>query len=194
MTTEFNSYISNIDIGFFKELCLKHGELRRYKRNEFILREGDVCSSFGFIQSGVVKYSCTNRTENKVYSVGFSFPNEFIADYPACLYGMRSELNIQTITPCEVYICASGFLQQKFEESKEGQRMARIAAEQLFFQSYSRYLDFFRFTPEERYLQLLERCPSILQMIPLKEIASYLKITPVHMSRLRRKQSLGSKE
>ena len=77
MIAEFNSYMSNIDIDFFKELCLKHGELRHYKKNEFILHEGDACSFFGFILSGVVKYSCTNRTENKPYNVGFSFPNEF---------------------------------------------------------------------------------------------------------------------
>ena len=36
MIAEFNSYMSNIDIDFFKELCLKHGELRHYKKNEFI--------------------------------------------------------------------------------------------------------------------------------------------------------------
>ena len=48
MIAEFNSYMSNIDIDFFKELCLKHGELRHYKKNEFILHEGDACSFFGF--------------------------------------------------------------------------------------------------------------------------------------------------
>lgn len=107
---------------------------------------------------------------------------------------MKSELNIQAIIPCEIYICSSAFLQQKFEENKESQRIARIAAEQMFFQSYSRYLDLFRFTPEERYLQLLKKCPAIFQMVSLKEIASYLKITPVHMSRIRRKQSLDNKK
>ncbi len=75
MITEFNSYMSNIDIDFFKELCLKHGELRHYKKNEFILHEGDACSFFGFILSGVVKYSCIppDRTHNRIMSV-FPFP------------------------------------------------------------------------------------------------------------------------
>lgn len=194
MRAEFNSYMDNIDIDFFKELCLKHGALRQYKRGEFILHEGDICSFFGFILSGVVKYSCTNRTENKLYNVGFSFPDEFIADYPTCLYDMKSELNIQTITSCEIYICSSSFLRQKFEENEDNQRIARIAAEQMFFQSYPRYLDLYRLTAEERYLQLLKRCPAILQMVSLKEIASYLKITPVHMSRIRHKQSFDNKK
>ena len=92
-----------------------------------------------------------NQTENKTYNVGFSFANEFISDYPNCLYDIKSELNIQAITPCRIYICSSELLLQEFEENKENQRIARIAAEQLFFQSYSRYLDLFRFTSEERY-------------------------------------------
>ena len=52
--TDFNSYMGNIDTDFFRELCLRNGELRYYKRNEFILREGEVGSFFGFIVSGVI--------------------------------------------------------------------------------------------------------------------------------------------
>ena len=88
--TDFNSYMGNIDTDFFRELCLRNGELRYYKRNEFILREGEVGSFFGFIVSGVIKYTCINKTENKTYNVGFSFANEFISDYPNCLYDITS--------------------------------------------------------------------------------------------------------
>lgn len=42
-------------------------------------------------------------------------------------------MNIQAITPCRIYICSSELLLQEFEENKENQRIARIAAEQLFF-------------------------------------------------------------
>ena len=114
--TDFNSYMGNIDTDFFRELCLRNGELRYYKRNEFILREGEVGSFFGFIVSGVIKYTCINQTENKTYNVGFSFANEFISDYPNCLYNIKSELNIQAITPCRIYICSSELLLQEFEE------------------------------------------------------------------------------
>lgn len=55
--TDFNSYMGNIDTDFFRELCLRNGELRYHKRNEFILREGEVGSFFGFIVSGVIKYT-----------------------------------------------------------------------------------------------------------------------------------------
>lgn len=183
----FNQYISNIDIDFFKRLCLEHGEIHLYKKKEYLVKEGDVFPFWGFIESGVIKYSCLNKCEGKEYSVGFSFPNEFVADYPACLYNMKSELNIQALTPCKVYLCSSELLKERFEETFENQHIARIAAEQLFFQMYARYLDMYKLTPEERYISLVERYPEVLQLISLKEIASYLKITPVHISRIRRK-------
>lgn len=85
------------------------------------------------------------------------------------------------------YNSHSNELWLQYEHDIEGQKKARINAEQLFSQTYSRYLDIYRLTPEERYKELLERCPDILQLISLKELASYLKITSVHMSRIRRK-------
>ena len=81
--------MGNIDTDFFRELCLRNGELRYYKRNEFILREGEVGSFFGFIVYGVIKYTCINQNENKTYNVVFSFANEFISDYPKCLYDIK---------------------------------------------------------------------------------------------------------
>lgn len=185
--TEFNSYMSNIDIDFFKGLCLKYGELRHYKRNEFILREGDICSFFGFILSGVVKYSCTNWTENKLYNVGFSFPNEFIADYPTCLYNIKSELNIQTITPCKIYICSSEFLQQKIRGKQRKSTYCPYRNWTSVFPIIFALFGFIQIHTGRALSPTSERCPDILQIMSLKEIASYLKITPVHMSRIRNK-------
>lgn len=84
--TDFNSYMCKIDTTFFKEPCLKYGELRHYKRNEFILREGDICPLFGFVISGVVKYTCTNQTENKTYNVVFALAMNLLLIIPlACI-------------------------------------------------------------------------------------------------------------
>ena len=160
----FNPYIKQIDTDALKELCIRHGQLSSFHKGEYLIREGDIYPYFGFIKTGIFKYVSINKAEKRLYNTGFAFPGEFVADYPACIYDMRSKTNIQALTQSEVYVCPSE-------------------------QTYSRYLDLYRLTPEERYLQLLRRCPDILQSVPLKEIASYLMITPTHMSRIRRKQS-----
>ena len=42
-----------------------------------------------------------------VYGLPTSKAGEFVADYPACIYDMRSETNIQALTQSEVYVCPS---------------------------------------------------------------------------------------
>lgn len=187
---KFNSYISNIPSDFFKGLCLKYGSVHTYKKREYISKEGDIFPYWGYIESGIIKYTCYNARKKKEYNTGFSFTGEFMADYPACLYNIKSEISIQALVGCRIYICHSEILKKEFERSIENQYIARIAAEQMYFQTYSRYTDFYRLTPEERYRQLIKRSPNLLQLIPIKEVSSYLKITPTHMSRIRKSISL----
>ena len=52
---------------------------------------------------------------------------------------------------------------------------------------YHRLLDMYCKTTEELYLDLLNRCPDIQEYITLKEIASFLQVTPETVSRIRRK-------
>lgn len=185
--TSFNQFIPHIDTGFLKDLCLQKGTPALFGKKDFFLREGEVSACVGFVEAGIFKYTTVNRSEGRDYNVGIVFPGEFIADYPSCLYGIPSETNIQALTACRVYLCPADELSRLYETSMERQRIGRHIIEQLFLDVYGRYLDMFRLTPEERYRKLLDRCPDILQLLPVKEIASYLHITPIHLSRIRRR-------
>lgn len=185
--TQFNQFIPHINTGVLKELCLQENKLVLFHKKMYFLQEGEVSTHIGYVESGIFKYTTYNRSEGREYNVGIVFPGEFIADYPSCLYGMASEVNIQALTPCRVYLCPADRLNQLYETDMEHQQMGRITMEQLFLDVSTRYLDMFRLTPEERYRKLLARCPDVLQLIPVKEIASYLHITPIHLSRIRRK-------
>lgn len=189
---EFNAYLNNIDRDFVKDICMDKGKFVQYKRNEYFSKTGDVSSYIGYIMKGAFRYTCTNLREKKVYSSCFAFDNEFVVDYPACLYKMNSEVTIQAITASDIYLCEAKELQLQYEQNVETLQKARINAEQMLFQIYSKYLDMYRITPEERYEELLKRCPQILQMLTLKEIASYLKVTPTTMSNIRRKITFRS--
>jgi len=183
----FNSYLSNIDGDLIKELCINKGKLIHFNKKEYFLKTGEVNLYIGFIVHGIFKYTCTNTSENREYNVGFTFPNEFVADYPGCFYDKPSEVDIQALTACDVYLCEARELHCRYQQSIDTQRLARINAEQLLLQIFSRYVDFYRKSPEERYRDLLKKCPELLQVITLKELASYLKITPTTMSYIRRK-------
>ncbi|KAB4998746.1 Crp/Fnr family transcriptional regulator, partial [Bacteroides thetaiotaomicron] len=60
-------------------------------------------------------------------------------------------------------------------------------AETLLWEIYDRMISMYSLTPEERYLDIINRCPDLLKLITLKELASYLLIRPETLSRIRRK-------
>lgn len=102
--SQFNKYISKIDTTFFKKLCLEKGTLKSYNKGDYISREGDIFPYWGYIESGIIKYTCYNATEKKEYNTGFSFEGEFVADYPTCLYNLESEISICALTDCKILI------------------------------------------------------------------------------------------
>ena len=56
----------------------------------------------------------------------------------------------------------------------------------LFREIYSRQLELYRKTPKERYIALITLYPQILDIVSLRDITSYLLITPVYLSRIRK--------
>lgn len=53
-------------------------------------------------------------------------------------------------------------------------------------------LSFIRDTPQQRYLNLVEKQPQVVQRVPQHYIASYLGITKVHLSRIKSKLLKGT--
>ena len=51
----------------------------------------------------------------------------------------------------------------------------------------TRLLDRYAASPQQRYEALTERCPDVLQLVPLRELASYLGVRPETLSRIRRR-------
>jgi hypothetical protein len=63
----------------------------------------------------------------------------------------------------------------------------RLSLEQTFLRFYQRATVFTRFDPIDRYRQLVDTRPEILQKATQYHIASYLGISYQHLSRLRGK-------
>lgn len=64
--------------------------------------------------------------------------------------------------------------------------IGKILAEELFVQTYKRLLDIYCKTPTELYVDLVRRYPDFLNYITLREIASFLRVTPETISHIRK--------
>ena len=185
-----NSYINGLDLSALNEYCVNHGRLTQYAKGDYFIKVGEDSRFIGLVECGYFNYKVHNSSEGKDYITGFAFEGEFVGDYPNCLSGKTSEVTIVAGTSCKVYQLAGEEL-RKLLDSDGIRELRQAISDHLFSQVYTQYLDTYRMTTRERYKRLLLRCPEIVQSINLKDIASYLKVTPTTISNIRREITFG---
>lgn len=186
MKEVFNTYNYGLDLEFLRTYCMEKGLLVKLSQGEVLEDVGHPAQWVAYVVKGSFKFIVHNEAEGKDYITGFVFEGEFVADCPNCLYGTESEIRIEAITPCEIYAIKGEELLNMYETSYERTTIGRHIAENLFVQTYSRFLDHYRLDARGRYKRLITRCPDIVQQLSLKEIALFLNITPQTLSKIRK--------
>ena len=185
MEEQFNSYKNGINLDFLRQYCIHNGRVQIMKRGTVFQQAGIPSRYIGYIEKGCFKYRVHNNAEEKDYITGFAFGNEFVADYPNCLYGTISKVQIESCAESKVYIVEGNVVLSLFTESVERLYCGMKIMEGLFEQVYSSYIDLYSLDAHGRYKRLMKRCPRIVQQLSLKDIASYLKLHPNTISKIR---------
>ena len=179
-----NKYKTLVDLKPLSDFCRQYGRLCRYAKGEVFVQEGSIGKYFGFVETGYFKYT-TITTEGNEAVVGFAFEGEGICDFNNSFQGIPSEVSI--VAGSNSVISQLNFIEAKniVETHLNGLQIS-IRGE-LFREIYHRHLDLYRKSPTERYVELINRHPDIFNIVTMREIASYLLITPVYLSRIRKK-------
>jgi CRP-like cAMP-binding protein len=163
----------------FKPLTLKSGE--------YFLREGKLCRYVGFIEKGLVRYYINdNGTDKTLY---FNKEGQFVSNYQSFLPREVSDTSIQAIEDTTLQIISYDDLQKLYLSIREGEKLGRLAIENVFVTSLQQLKSFYKDAPAERYQQFLRFYPDLAQRIPQYHIASYVGIKPQSLSRIRKRLS-----
>ena len=181
----FNTYLETIDSDFWSRLCREEGELKTFRKGEEFITINTVGKHIGLIKSGSVKYVAYNSDMDEKI-VGLETVDGFAASWPFCLHGLPSLVSIFANSELEMYCLSSSKIVEMAKSDLTLERQIAQANEQLFYTAYERLISFYIQSPRERYEALLEKCPKIFEIFDLKDIASYLNITPQHLRRLRK--------
>lgn len=185
MSERFNSYIDCASVDYWKELCLKEGELIHYDRGDFFFREGEVARYFGFIQSGTLKYTAYG-SDGAEYILGLEFAGEFVSDFPFSFHGQKARTSVIATTPCDILCIPTKLVRERLEVDSSLTAIVLESTEAVFSTVYDHYKDLYTKSPQERYNDLISLHPDLFSLFSLRDIASFLKITPTHLSRLRK--------
>lgn len=154
-------------------------------------RHGSICKYVGYIKSGAFRYLGYTST-GKELIIGYSFENDFVADYGSFMNNTPAIADAQAIKDTIVWAITQNELIDFYNSCHQIDFRSRII--EIFFEDiYKRLVSLYCDTPDERYSKLINKYPEILNQISLKEIASFIKVTPETLCRIRTKLSANNK-
>lgn len=158
-----------------------------FQAGDYLSEAGKTANAIFFIETGIVRVYTIHQ--GKEISMDFAFPGAFTTSYASFITRQPAAVNLQAITPVSGYAFYYQDLQRLYATSHQSERIGRLMAEYQYLNKYNRELSFLRFSAQERYAQLLQEHPEVVQYISIKQIASYLGIEPESLSRIRKNMS-----
>lgn len=177
----FNDFERYTDFSFWKEICEKHGTPRQYRRGEYFAHSGEILRYCGWINAGGFKHTLSDDDGN-LKTVGFVFGGSVLANYSSNFREQPMPTDIIALRDSEVIVVPVECIRERLSNDQE---LHLNFLQSLFDQAYRTILDNYRISSYARYVQLIERFPRILELVPLSEIASYLNISLRQLHRFR---------
>jgi len=168
----------------------KLAEPMTVKKNSCFARQGEPSNSIAFCMNGLLRlyYTTANGT---TFNKSFCSSGDFVASYRALLTSSPSYFSIEALMDSELLVIRYEHFQSLFTEHICWERLGRYIVEQLYIKKEQREYELLMLSAEERYRLFLERHSHMINDIPQYHIASFLGITPVALSRIKRKINLG---
>lgn len=173
--------ISDSEVNDLLNRCIT----RKFKRYEIVSRPGIVPNEIFFINQGLIRVIVTDN-DGADHSLHFALENQFIADYSAFILKQPSLYTLQTEEETEAVVMPRAAIEWGYKNLKQGDRLGRLIAEYYFIYQDNRLKNLYARTPKERYDTITEIFPNIHNRVPQHMIASYLGVTSVHLSRLKK--------
>ena len=171
-----------------QKIFISHLQQKSFKRKQFLLREGEICRYSAFVTSGCLRgYTIDKNGIEHVLS--FAPPDWWMADLYSLFAQKPGTLNIEALEDTETVLLPKSAQEKLYLEVPKFERFFRILTENSLVATQQRIVDNLSLTAEERYNLFCKRYPTLIDHLPLKQIASYIGVTPEFFSRMRGRKS-----
>ncbi|MEH0154460.1 Crp/Fnr family transcriptional regulator [Limibacter armeniacum] len=154
-----------------------------FPRGHILLRADRVEKSIYFIRQGIVRAYA--KTVDNDITFWFGKEGDTVISMKSYVSNQKGYEDIELLESCELYELKTNTLQKLFDEDIHIANWGRRLAEQELVKTEERLISRQFRTAKERYVELLNQNPYLIQRVQLGHIASYLGITPVSLSRIR---------
>lgn len=159
--------------------------IRNLTSNDYLFHSGDISQHYFFMVSGLVRLFYTTH-DGKEFNKSFLIENDIVGSLNSVLTGAPSRFAAQALEGSSMVVISHAILQQFYDRHACWERIGRRMAELLAVKKERREAAFLLDSAEQRYKQFLHDHPGLDKRIAQYHIASYLGITDVALSRIRR--------
>ncbi len=182
MSTNFSDFLHRA--GQFSEeeqqILKDEVELCNFPKGKELLPEGNVCSEVYFLIKGAVFQSVTD-SEGELHIIDLYVAEDWVLNHQSFTSRKPSNYSIRCYEDCTAYVLSIAAIHRLIATSESFFQLGKIlsiTADRIQF--FDR-----KHSPDEKYRSILKNRPTLLQCFPQKYIASYLKMTPETLSRVR---------
>jgi len=157
---------------------------KTFKRNGFLKIADTTNTNIYFIVSGSVKVSFFNGEEEHI--MYFGYKDSIITALDSFSIQQKSQLEIKALKNTETYFLSKDEFHAFLNSNAKYLKLWNNVLEEIILYQFERQQNLLLPSPEERYKYALHKSPELFQEIPHKYIATYLRMSPETLSRLKK--------
>lgn len=170
------------------ELIMSHFKPVQFSKNEFLLKEGDLENQYWFLEDGFIRSFVNDYNGNDI-TTQFYCKADVVIDWSSFFLRNPSRENIQALTDCICWQMNFNDFQTLFHSIETFREHGRKRLVNSYFNLKNKGISMIAEQAKNRYIQLMETNPQIIQNVSQQHIASYLGITKYSLSRIRKEIS-----
>jgi len=170
------------------EMILHIATLKEFSKGEYFIREGEIPNKFAYNCRGLFRYYIDS--DGNDFTKGFFPANTIISSYSAMIHNRGSYFNIEALEDSTLLIINFDDWQHLFKGHVCWKTFLIAMLETGYCTKETRERKFLLCDAETRYRSFLNNFPDLDKRIKQHYIASYLGITPVALSRIRKKMGV----
>ncbi|RBP81218.1 Crp/Fnr family transcriptional regulator [Marinomonas rhizomae] len=190
LQNSFEAYFNELGYGIDWQRLTVRMDVHVIRKGDYLFRQGDFANRLYFLHSGLVRYVSISD-EGKEFTQTFAKGPRIIGSTKAMVTETRTLFGIQAL---EDSMFSSYPWQVFYEQMRHDIGFLECYAkflERIFITKEERENAFVKYSAERRYLDFCAAYPELKDSIPQQQIASYIGITPVALSRIRQRLKLA---
>lgn len=161
-------------------------KVAHFEKGQHFIRAGQIPVKFAFLARGLFRYYYLNDSGHE-FTKGFFLEKTFLSSYSAMIQNRESFFSIEALEPSMIIVVPYLRWHESAKTRLCWQQFLVSLLEKGYCNKENRERELLLFDAEKRYRLFLESYPGLEQRVKQHHIASYLGITPVSLSRIRKK-------